>query len=58
MCTGFQWLLCEEWRIDGRSVESTNVPYFEFLDEGIDDDALASVPDDRPVTVLCVKGGG
>ncbi|RQH02411.1 MBL fold metallo-hydrolase [Natrarchaeobius oligotrophus] len=47
----------EEWRIDGENVDSVNVPYFEFLDEEIDDDVLAQIPDDREVTVLCAKGG-
>jgi glyoxylase-like metal-dependent hydrolase (beta-lactamase superfamily II)/rhodanese-related sulfurtransferase len=47
----------DEWRIDGESVESINVPYYEFLDEGIDDEILESIPDDREVTVLCAKGG-
>jgi len=47
----------EEWRIDGENVESINVPYFQFLDEEIDDDVLAKIPDDREVTVLCAKGG-
>ncbi|WP_226042055.1 MBL fold metallo-hydrolase [Natrinema sp. DC36] len=47
----------EEWRIDGETVESINVPYFEFLDDEIDDDVLAQIPDDREITVLCAKGG-
>ena len=47
----------EEWRIGGENVESINVPYFEFLDEEIDDGVLASIPDDEHVTVLCAKGG-
>ncbi|WP_306061801.1 MBL fold metallo-hydrolase [Natronococcus wangiae] len=47
----------EEWRIDGENVESINVPYFEFLDDEIDDDVLARIPDDREITVLCAKGG-
>jgi glyoxylase-like metal-dependent hydrolase (beta-lactamase superfamily II) len=47
----------EEWHIDGENVDSINVPYFQFLDEEIDDDVLGSVPDDREVTVLCAKGG-
>ncbi|SFT08366.1 MBL fold metallo-hydrolase [Halostagnicola kamekurae] len=46
-----------EWKIDGETVESTNIPYFEFLDDEIDDDVLAQIPDDREVTVLCAKGG-
>jgi len=47
----------EEWRIDGENVESTNVPYYEFLDDEVDDDVLEQIPDDREVTVLCAKGG-
>ncbi len=47
----------EEWHIDGENVESVNVPYFEFLDDDIDDEVLAAVPDDREVVVLCAKGG-
>ena len=47
----------EEWRIDGENVTSINVPYFEFLEDDIDEDVLEQVPDDREVTVLCAKGG-
>ncbi|CDK37844.1 MBL fold metallo-hydrolase [Halorubrum sp. AJ67] len=47
----------EEWRIDGENVTSINVPYFEFLEDDIDDDVLDRIPDDREVTVLCAKGG-
>lgn len=47
----------EEWKIDGENVHSINVPYFEFLDEDIDDEVLESIPDDEHVTVLCAKGG-
>ncbi|THE64090.1 MBL fold metallo-hydrolase [Salinadaptatus halalkaliphilus] len=47
----------DEWRIDGGNVESINVPYFEFLEEEIDDSVLEQIPDDRNVTVLCAKGG-
>jgi len=47
----------EEWRIDGENVTSINVPYFEFLDEEIDEKILDRIPDDREVTVLCAKGG-
>ncbi|RQG95526.1 MBL fold metallo-hydrolase [Natrarchaeobius chitinivorans] len=47
----------DEWRIDGENVDSINVPYFEFLDEEIDEDVLVQIPDDRDVTVLCAKGG-
>jgi len=47
----------EEWKVDGETVESINIPYFEFLDEEIDDDVLARIPEDEHVTVLCAKGG-
>jgi glyoxylase-like metal-dependent hydrolase (beta-lactamase superfamily II)/rhodanese-related sulfurtransferase len=47
----------QEWRIDGETVESINIPYFEFLDDEIDEEVLAQVPDDREVTVVCAKGG-
>jgi len=47
----------EEWRIDGETVESINVPYFEFLDEEIPEDVLERIPEDEHVTVLCAKGG-
>jgi len=47
----------EEWRIDGEGVTSINVPYYEFLDDEIDEDVLDRIPEDREVTVLCAKGG-
>ncbi|ADD07244.1 rhodanese domain protein / beta-lactamase domain protein (plasmid) [Natrialba magadii ATCC 43099] len=47
----------DEWKIDDENVESINVPYFNFLDEELDDDILAQIPDDQEVTVLCAKGG-
>jgi glyoxylase-like metal-dependent hydrolase (beta-lactamase superfamily II) len=47
----------EEWRIDGETVTSINVPYYEFLEDEIDEDVLGRIPDDREVTVLCAKGG-
>ncbi|WP_336325412.1 MBL fold metallo-hydrolase [Halovenus sp. HT40] len=47
----------EEWHIDGEAVSSINVPYFEFLDEEIDEGILDEIPADREVTVLCAKGG-
>jgi glyoxylase-like metal-dependent hydrolase (beta-lactamase superfamily II) len=47
----------EEWHIDGETVDTVNVPYYEFLDEDLEDEAVADVPDDREVVVLCAKGG-
>ena len=46
----------EEWHLEGESLDVANVPYFDLL-EGIDEETLALVPDDRPVVVLCAKGG-
>src|SRR6056297_2936469 len=43
----------DEWRIDGENVESINVPYFEFLDDEIDEDVLAQLPEDEQIVVLC-----
>jgi glyoxylase-like metal-dependent hydrolase (beta-lactamase superfamily II)/rhodanese-related sulfurtransferase len=47
----------EEWRIDGENVTSINVPYYEFLDDEIDDDVLDRIPGNEELTVLCAKGG-
>ncbi|MGB9933484.1 MBL fold metallo-hydrolase [Haloarcula amylolytica] len=47
----------DEWRIDGDNVMSINIPYFEFLEDDIDEGVLERIPDDREVTVLCAKGG-
>ncbi len=47
----------DEWKIDGETVESVNIPYFEFLDSEIDEDVLVRIPDDRELTILCAKGG-
>ncbi|AHG03803.1 beta-lactamase [Halobacterium sp. DL1] len=47
----------EEWHVDGENVDSINVPYFEFLEDDVDEAVLAQIPDDREVTVLCAKGG-
>lgn len=45
----------EEWHVDGRSVEATNIPGTAFED-GIDEDVLASIPDGEPLVVVCAKG--
>ncbi|WP_408958490.1 MBL fold metallo-hydrolase [Natrinema sp. 74] len=47
----------DEWHVDGETVDSINIPYFEFLDEEIGDDVLAQIPNDREIIVLCAKGG-
>jgi glyoxylase-like metal-dependent hydrolase (beta-lactamase superfamily II) len=46
-----------EWHIEGERVDSFNVPYFQFLDEEIDDAILAEIPADRELVVVCAKGG-
>ena len=46
----------EKWKLEGESVESINVPYTEFLEEELDDEVLARIPDDRLVTAVCAKG--
>ncbi|MFC7073503.1 MBL fold metallo-hydrolase [Halovenus rubra] len=47
----------KEWRIDGSTVDSINIPYFKFLEDDIDSDVFGQIPKDREVTVLCAKGG-
>ena len=47
----------EEWKIEGENIESINIPYYEFLDDEIDDEVLEQIPSDEKVTVLCAKGG-
>ncbi|WLR51484.1 MBL fold metallo-hydrolase [Bacillus tianshenii] len=44
-----------DWRIDGKKVESLNVPYFELIDgvEGITD----KLPKDKDILVVCAKEG-
>lgn len=46
----------EEWHIDGENVESINVPYYEFLEDDVDETVLAEIPRDREVTALCAEG--
>ncbi|WP_096390517.1 MBL fold metallo-hydrolase [Halopenitus persicus] len=47
----------EKWHVDGETVESINVPYFEFLEDEVDEDVLDRIPADRPISVICAKGG-
>lgn len=47
----------EEWRIEGDSVVSINVPYFEFLDDEISPSILEQLPEDEELIVICAKGG-
>lgn len=46
----------ETWKIEARApVETVHVPYFDFIEEP--EAALARVPREREVVVLCAKGG-
>ncbi|MEF8840943.1 MAG: MBL fold metallo-hydrolase [Haloarculaceae archaeon] len=47
----------EEWAIKGENVEAINVPYFQFLDDEIDEAVLDQLPEGEHMTVLCAKGG-
>jgi glyoxylase-like metal-dependent hydrolase (beta-lactamase superfamily II) len=47
----------DEWHVDGPNVEITNIPYFEFIGEDIDEELLSRVPAGDPLVVLCAKGG-
>lgn len=44
-----------DWRIEGKQVESINIPYFELLD-GVEE-ALERLPAGREVLVVCAKEG-
>ena len=46
----------EEWSIEGDSVETLNVPYFEFLAGEPDEAVFDDIPTNETVTVLCAKG--
>jgi glyoxylase-like metal-dependent hydrolase (beta-lactamase superfamily II)/rhodanese-related sulfurtransferase len=46
----------EEWKIDAPNVEHVNRPYFQYLDEEIDESLLEGLPEDDEFVVLCSKG--
>ncbi len=44
------------WRVEGHaSLQSINVPYFNFLEE--EEESLAQVPKDKDILVVCAKEG-
>ncbi|HMP40846.1 MAG TPA: MBL fold metallo-hydrolase [Roseiflexaceae bacterium] len=44
------------WRIEGRNtLESCNIPYYEFIEDA--DTAIAMIPTDREILVVCAKEG-
>ncbi|MBD3917405.1 MBL fold metallo-hydrolase [Paenibacillus sp. PR3] len=44
-----------DWRIEGKTVKSVNIPYFNFLEE--DDSLFVDLPKESELVVLCAKGG-
>lgn len=47
----------EAWRIEGENVETINIPYYQLLDDELPESTLEDIPRDRPITVVCAKGG-
>lgn len=51
----------KDWKIEGRKpVRFVNVPYFQFVEDeaGTLAQVTPELPRDRPITVVCAKGGG
>lgn len=46
----------EEWHIDGPTVDSINIPYTAFLDDGLDPALKEQLPTDTELLVVCGKG--
>lgn len=44
-----------DWKIEGRQLQSLNVPYFDLID-GVDD-ILDAIPSEQEVVVVCAKEG-
>lgn len=44
-----------DWKIEGKQIQTVNIPYFELLD-GVEN-ILDQIPDDREVLVVCAKEG-
>lgn len=44
-----------DWKIEGKKLQSINVPYFYFLEE--DENNYKDIPKDKEVVVVCAKGG-
>ncbi|MGG3560863.1 MBL fold metallo-hydrolase [Neobacillus rhizosphaerae] len=45
----------KDWKIEGESVTSINIPYFDLID-GVDQ-ILDQLPKDEPILVVCAKEG-
>ncbi|MRG27224.1 MBL fold metallo-hydrolase [Laceyella tengchongensis] len=44
-----------DWKIEGKNIQSVNIPYFEFLDEN--ETTYKDLPKDAEIIVICAKGG-
>lgn len=47
----------KDWKIEGKTVESINVPYVELLDEEQINDLAGKLPKEKEIIVVCAKGG-
>ncbi|GGJ10524.1 hydroxyacylglutathione hydrolase [Alicyclobacillus cellulosilyticus] len=45
----------EDWKIEGKTLRSVNIPYFDFLDE--DERLYTQLPNATDIIVVCAKGG-
>ncbi len=46
----------ERWKLEGKKTpETLHIPYFDFFDQ--EDKIISRVPKERPVVVVCSKGG-
>lgn len=44
-----------DWKIEGSTVKSINIPYFNYLEE--DENNYKDLPKDTEIVVVCAKGG-
>lgn len=44
-----------EWKIEGKHIDSLNIPYFDFLDD--DESIYHPIPKTADIVVVCAKGG-
>jgi glyoxylase-like metal-dependent hydrolase (beta-lactamase superfamily II) len=44
-----------DWKIEGKNIQSINIPYFDFLDEN--ETIYKDLPKDTEIIVICAKGG-
>jgi glyoxylase-like metal-dependent hydrolase (beta-lactamase superfamily II) len=45
----------KEWKIEGKRVQSVNIPYFDFLEDA--ERSVSSLPRDREIAVVCARSG-